>query len=323
MKKVFLSLFTLVFCFAMPVIAAEKIKIVTTTAQIGDLVKNIAGDTADVEFLMGAGIDPHLYQPTRMDISKLNKADIVFYNGMNLEGKMESLLERLGEEKPTFSVGDRLFKKSLSVLENEDGFDPHIWMDVNNWVLASRDVVSFLSAKYPEHADIYQNNSDNYIGFLIGLDEHAKASIDSIALSKKVLITAHDAFGYFSDAYGIEVVGIQGISTESEAGLKKIEDTVSLLVERQIPAVFVESSVGDHNIKAIVEGAKARGHDVAIGGTLYSDAMGAPGTDEGTYIGMMMHNIKTIAEALGGSVYHNSDKFPDLREAQYSLYDAL
>lgn len=322
MKKVFLSLFALVFCFAMPVLAEQKIKIVTTTAQIGDLVQNIAGNTADVEFLMGSGIDPHLYQPKRSDISKLNQADVIFYNGMNLEGKMESLLERMAEEKNTFSVGDRLFKNSLSALENEDGFDPHIWMNAKNWILATHDIVNYLSELYPENTDTYHTNSDKYLGYLIGLDEHAKLSIRSIAPSKKVLITAHDAFGYFSEAYGIEVIGIQGISTESEAGLKKIEDTVSLIVERQIPAVFVESSVGDHNIKAIVEGAKARGHDVKIGGTLYSDAMGASGTAEGTYVGMMLHNIKTIAEGLGGSAYHNSDSIPDFRETEYTLYDA-
>lgn len=314
MKKIFLSLFALMFSFVFPAFASEKIKIVTTTSQIGDLVYNIVGDSADVEFLMGTGIDPHLYQPTRSDISKLNKADVIFYNGMNLEGKMEGLLERLSESKETFSVGDRLFKKSLSVLENESGFDPHIWMDVSNWITATKKIVSYLSETYPENMLVYKRNEDKYLGYLIGLNEHTKASIDSIAPSKKVLVTAHDAFGYFGSAYGMEVIGIQGISTESEAGLKKIENTVSLLVDRKIPAVFIESSVGDHNIKAIVEGARARGHEVVIGGTLFSDAMGEAGTTEGTYIGMMMHNVKTIAESLGGSAYHSGDQIPDFRE---------
>ncbi len=307
----------LILCTALPVHAADNIKIVSTTSQIGDLVQNIVGDTADVEFLMGTGIDPHLYQPTRSDISKLNQADVIFYNGMNLEGKMEALLERLSAEKNSFSIADNLYKKSMDVLENEKGFDPHIWMDVNNWVIASKAVLAYLSELYPEHAKQYHKNHEGYVGYLVGLHEHTQASIDTIAPSKKVLVTAHDAFGYFGVAYGIEVIGIQGISTESEAGLQKIENTVSLLVERKIPAVFVESSVGDHNIKAIIEGAKARGHDVRIGGTLFSDAMGEAGTPEGTYIGMMLHNVKVIAEALGGSAYHDSDNIPDFRDAIY------
>ncbi len=317
MKKLFLPLILLLLGFALPAAAQEKIKIVATTSQIGDLVQNIVGDSADVVFLMGTGIDPHLYQPTRSDISKLNQADVIFYNGLNLEGKMEDLFERLSASKKTFSVGDHLFKESLKVLDNEKGFDPHIWMDVQNWVRASDQIVSYLSELYPKNKDIYERHKDEYVGYLIGLHEHAQASMNSIAPSKKVLITAHDAFGYFGAAYGIEVIGIQGISTESEAGLKRIENTVSLIVDRNIPAIFIESSVGDHNIRAIVEGARARGHNVIIGGILYSDAMGDPGTAEGTYIGMIKHNVKTIAEALGGSAYHDSDTPPDFREPIY------
>lgn len=317
MKKIILSFIASFLWAVMPAQAAEKIQIVSTTSQIGDLVQNIVGETATVDFLMGTGIDPHLYQPTRSDTSKLNKADVIFYNGMNLEGKMEALLERLATEKNSFSVADHLYKKSIDVLETDKDFDPHIWMDVNNWVLASKKILAYLSELYPDHAAKFQKNHENYVGYLLGLHAHVQASIDTIAPSKKVLVTAHDAFGYFGSAYGIEVIGIQGISTESEAGLQRIEETVALLVERQIPAVFVESSVGDHNIKAIIEGANARGHDVRIGGTLYSDAMGEAGTAEGTYIGMMFHNVKVIAEALGGSANLSGDNLPDFRDATF------
>ncbi len=309
MKKIILSIQLMLVFFLLSAPAAaeyknvEKINIITTTSQVGDLVENIAGDAAKVTFLMGIGVDPHLYQPTRSDISKLNEADVIFYNGMNLEGRMEELLVNLGKTQKTFSIADALYKNSITALSSDKGFDPHIWMDVRNWIMGGEKITAYLSVQYPEHAQKFSMNFDRYKGKLIGLDAFTKAAIGSIPESNKILVTAHDAFGYFGAAYGIEVVGIQGISTESEAGLRKIEETVDLLVERKIPAVFVESSVGDHNIRAIIEGAKARDHDVAIGGTLYSDAMGEPGTPEGTYIGMMLHNVKTITAALSGIPY--------------------
>ncbi len=319
MKKFILVTFCAFFGFLQVANAKDKIKIVTTTSQIGDLILNIVGESADVQFLMGVGIDPHLYQPTRSDISKLNQADVVFYNGLNLEGKMETLLERLGETQKIFALSDFIFKDSEDLLISEKGFDPHIWMDVNHWIIACKDITAALSDLYPEHAALYKKNQHAYLARLIALHDYAKSVIQNIEPIQKVLVTAHDAFGYFGTAYGIEVIGIQGISTESEAGLNKIESTVSLIVERHIPAVFVESSVGDHNIKAIIEGARARGHTVIIGGTLYSDAMGAPNTAEGTYIGMMVHNIKTIAKGLGVSPYVDG-KIPDFKDSRYN-YD--
>lgn len=291
MKKFIIVTFCIFFGFLQTAKAEQHINIVTTTSQIGDLVQNIVGDSADVEFLMGTGIDPHLYQPTRSDISKLNQADVIFYNGLNLEGKMEHLLERMAKTKNVFAIAPALGDK---ILEQ----DPHIWMDVDNWIIAGQESVKNLSRLYPKNAAIYQRNFNTYKSRLIDLHEYTHAAINSIAPSRKILVTAHDAFGYFGAAYNIEVIGIQGISTESEAGLQAIEQTVSLLTQRKVPAVFVESSVGDHNIKAIIEGAAARGHEVKIGGMLYSDAMGAPGTPEGTYIGMMTHNVNTIAQAL-------------------------
>ena len=276
--------------------------IVATTSQVGDLLHNIAGDTAKVEFLMGEGIDPHLYHPTRSDISKLLQSDVIFYNGMNLEGKMEHFLEEIQNKKPSISIAASLSMDDLQKIDGSENFDPHIWMDVRNWITASEAALNTLTLEYPMHKTLYQNNSNSYTAKLIELHRYAKKSIASIPEDKRILITAHDAFGYFGSAYGIKVIGIQGISTESEAGLGQIKEVVDLIVERKIPSIFIETSVGGHNIRAIIEGAQAQGHDIEIGGYLYSDAMGAVGTPESTYIGMMVHNIKTITSALGGKV---------------------
>ncbi|PCK00098.1 MAG: manganese transporter [Zetaproteobacteria bacterium] len=279
--------------------SAEKpLYIVTTTSQIGDLVRNITGDSAKVEALMGTGIDPHLYHPTRTDVSKLMKADIVFYNGINLEGKMEHFLEQLTSRKPTISIANALALDTLQSMDGLEGYDPHIWMNVNNWIIGGKAVVGALSKIRPKDADIYRKNNTIYTEKLQKLDNLVRLTIASIPREKRILVTAHDAFGYLGTAYDIEVIGVQGISTESEAGLTKIKYLVDVLVERNVPAVFVESSVGDHNIKAIVEGAKARGHNVVIGGSLFSDAMGVEGTIESTYIGMMEYNVNIISKAL-------------------------
>ncbi len=278
--------------------AKDSLNIVTTTSQIGDLVQNIVGNSAKVESLMGTGIDPHLYHPTRTDVSKMMKADIVFYNGINLEGKMEHFLEDLASKKPTISIGSALNIDKLQTIGDDKEYDPHIWMDVNNWIIGGKTVVKALSNISPENADLYEKNNITYIDKLQKLDSNVRSTISGIKKENRVLVTAHDAFGYLGSAYDIDVIGIQGISTESEAGLNKVKQLVTLIVERNIPAVFIETSVGDHNIKAVIEGAKARGHEVIIGGELFSDAMGVEGTVESTYIGMMEHNVKTIANAL-------------------------
>lgn len=274
--------------------------IVATTSQIGDLVKNIIGDTAKVDFIMGPGIDPHLYRPTRTDMEKLLKADIIFYNGMNLEGKMEDLFHKLGQEKPVIAITSALEESDFNKFsyDGKPEYDPHIWMNVKNWVAAANLVKETLAKT--TKVRIQEINLDMYIKQLEALDKVIRGHINSIPEEKRILVTAHDAFGYLGSAYGLEVIGIQGISTESEAGIKRIEEIVDILTQRKIPAVFVETSVGDHNIKAIIEGAAARGHIVEIGGQLYSDAMGEVGTPEGTYIGMMKHNVNTITKALKG-----------------------
>ncbi|QQG36124.1 MAG: zinc ABC transporter substrate-binding protein [Micavibrio aeruginosavorus] len=274
-------------------------QIVTTTAQVADAVRAVTGDLAQVESLMGEGVDPHLYRPTRSDIMKLKAADIVFYNGLHLEGQMVELLEKLTKEKPVFAIAAML--PSNRLLDGPNGHDPHIWMNAQNWISASDGIALALSGLHPQHQETYMQNARDYSAKLEELDIYIRESFSRLPVKSRILVTAHDAFAYLGEAYGLQVTGIQGISTESEAGLKKIEELVDLLVENRIPAVFIESSVSDRNIRALIEGAAARGHQVKIGGTLYSDAMGATGTYEGTYIGMMDHNATTISRALGAA----------------------
>lgn len=282
--------------------------IVTTTAQIADIVENISAQDFIITHLMGSGVDPHLYRPTRSDVVKLRKADHVFYNGLHLEGQMVKLLDTLSAEKPVTGLAEHVSKSRLiHDGENYDGesaeqFDPHIWMDVSIWIEASATITQQLSVLNPANQDIYKQNAQRYEDKLRALDTQIKQSFATIPAEKRVLITAHDAFGYLGRAYDMEVIGVQGLSTESEAGLKRIEQLVDLIVEREIPAIFAETSVSDRNVTALIRGAKARGHDLKLGGSLYSDAMGAKGTPEGTYVGMISHNVSTITQTLGGTV---------------------
>ncbi len=278
-------------------------RIVATTAMIADIVANVTGGRAQVESLMGPGVDPHLYRPTRSDVTKMLGADVVFYNGLNLEGKMSDTFVRVARSgKPVYAVTDLI---EPSYLLEPVGFpghdDPHVWMDPQGWIKATEAVVEAVSELDPGSALLYGENGRGYLAQLRELDDYTRRIVATIPAEHRVLVTAHDAFNYFARAFEIEVQGIQGISTESEAGLRRIEQLVSLLVDRNIIAVFTETSVSAKNIQALVEGASARGHAVAIGGSLFSDAMGAPGTYEGTYVGMIDHNVTTIARALGGS----------------------
>jgi manganese/zinc/iron transport system substrate-binding protein len=278
--------------------------VVATTAMIADIVSNVAGPHATVKTLMGPGTDPHLFRPTRDDVAKLLDADVVFYNGLNLEGKMSDTLVKVATSgKRVYAVTELIDEKYLlEPAEFHGHYDPHVWMDAGGWIKSTEVVVAKLADEYDTaHAAEYRANGQKYLDQLKKLDEYARKSVATIPASQRVLVTAHDAFNYFARAYGIEVQGIQGISTDSEAGLKRIEELVNMLVSRKVAAVFTESSVSDKHIKALVEGAKARGHEVRIGGELFSDAMGAPGTYEGTYLGMIDHNVTTIVRALGGT----------------------
>jgi len=276
---------------------------VTTTSQTADLVRAVAGDRAQVTSLMGEGIDPHTYKLTRSDVAKLAGADIVFYNGLMLEGKITDALNRVaGSGKPVIPVGERIDPSLLlRPAAFEGNPDPHIWMDVSIWTKVLDVVRDALIEFDPAGADLYRANAADYAHKLDRLHTYAGTVLAGIPQQSRVLVTAHDAFNYLGRVYGLEVRGIQGISTESEAGLREIEELVDLLVSRKIAAVFVETSVSERNIRALIDGAAARGHPVAVGGSLYSDAMGAPGTYQGTYAGMIDHNVTTIAHALGGS----------------------
>lgn len=282
--------------------AAEQYKAAATVGMIADIVRNVAGDRAEVTGIIGEGVDPHLYKPTRSDVVTLSRADIVFYNGLMLEGKMGDVLVRVARKgKPVYAVTEEILDQGDYVLTDESQhYDPHVWMDVQGWIRAVDVVAKGLSEFDPEHKEAYAANAKAYQEKLKQLDDYARTVIASIPENQRVLVTAHDAFNYLGRAYGLDVRGIQGLSTESEAGVRDIETLIDFLVERKIPSVFVETSVADKNVRALVEGAKAQGHGVKIGGELFSDAMGTPGTYEGTYIGMIDHNVTTIARGLGG-----------------------
>jgi len=277
----------------------DKIRIVTTTGMIADAVINIAGDTLEVEALMGPGVDPHLYKATQGDLKKLTSADLVLYNGLRLEGKMGEILEKLGRIKPVIAVGTAIdTNQLLSSPLFHNAYDPHIWFDVSIWKQVVNKINKALQEFDPVHADYYHRNSGKYLQRLDSLHQEVKTQIARIPPDQRVLITAHDAFEYFGRAYNIEVRGLQGLSTLTEFGLKDITDLVKYIIERQIKAVFTETSISERSIRAVVEGCKQRGHNVRIGGSLYSDAMGAKNTPEGTYIGMVNANVQTITRAL-------------------------
>ena len=279
-------------------------KIVCTVGMITDVVRNVAGDLAEVEGIIGEGVDPHLYKPTRADVVRLNDADVVFYNGLHLEGKMTDVLVRVATGgKVVKAVTEEILDNPDYLLQKQDDADytdPHVWMDVEGWLTGVNVIAETLAEYDPANATSYKSNAEAYIAELQNLHAYALAAMATIPENQRVLVTAHDAFQYLGRAYGAEVRGIQGISTESEAGVKDLEDLIDFIVERNIPSVFVETSVADKNVRALVEGAKARGLDVEIGGELFSDAMGEPGSYEGTYLGMIDHNVTTITNALGG-----------------------
>lgn len=281
---------------------AGTLQAVTTVAMIGDVVGEVGGERVAVESLIGEGVDPHLYKPTASDVKKLQAADIVFYNGLMLEGKMTDIFVKIARGgKPVHAVTDRILAEGGYVMSDEaEHYDPHVWMDVAGWSKATEDIADSLAQSDPDHAEDYKKRAAAYTAELKELDDYARKSLASIPEKQRVLVTAHDAFNYMARAYGLEVRGIQGISTESEAGLKDINELVDFIVDRKIPAVFVESSVPRKSVEALVEGARAKGHAVKIGGELFSDAMGPAGTYEGTYIGMIDHNVTLITRALGG-----------------------
>jgi len=299
------TLVAAVLAFALPagpLAAQDRLTVVATTAMIADAAQQVGGDLVEVTTLMGPGVDPHAYRQTRTDIVAMANADLVLWNGLYLEAQMEEFLRDLGRDKPVVAVAEALPQNLLIGSEEYEGrFDPHVWMNPSLWsrvVLAVRDA---MIATVPEAEATFNANADAYLSELQALTGYAAAVLASVPAESRILLTSHDAFNYFGNAYGFEVLGIQGISTESEAGLQRIAELVDLLIARDVRAVFVETSVSDRNIRALVEGAQAAGHQVISGGELFSDAMGEPGTYQGTYIGMIDSNATTIARALGGA----------------------
>lgn len=281
----------------------QLLNVVATVGMVADLVRQIGGPRVQVTQLMGSGVDPHLYKATRDDLRLLMQADVIIAVGLMLEGRLQEVLARLKSTSRVVFAADQIpADLLLQSEESGDHPDPHVWMDVEAWSHCLAGITSALSAERPQYAAEFDSRARELSLELQGLHAYGLQSVASIPQDRRVLITSHDAFRYFGRAYGLEVMGLQGISTESEAGLLRVNALVDLLVQRRISAVFIESSVPQKNIAALMEGAVARGHQVSIGGELYSDAMGEQGTWEGTYPGMLDHNITTITRSLGGQV---------------------
>ena len=277
-----------------------KLNVVTTTSMITDLVKNIGGDSINIQGLMGSGVDPHLYKASEGDVSKLVNADIIFYNGLHLEGKLVEVFEKMGSASKTpIALANELDKKTLIGSDYfASNYDPHVWFDIDYFKQFAYKVTSILSEKDPKNASVFEANKTKYISELDRLQNKVKSVIETLPKEKRILVTAHDAFNYFGKAYDFEVVGLQGLSTATEAGVQDVQKIATFIIDKQIKAIFVESSVPKRTIEALQAAVKSKGHDVEIGGTLYSDALGNAGTIEGTYIGMFDYNVKTIVDAL-------------------------
>ncbi|MFN8764630.1 MAG: metal ABC transporter solute-binding protein, Zn/Mn family [Pirellulaceae bacterium] len=276
--------------------------IVATVGMVTDIARAIAGPGCAVSGLIGSGIDPHLYRPTRDDAIRVLKARLVFYVGLHLEGRMQQLLERSGVAGEPFAIGEALPKDRLRLAEGSEAPDPHVWMDLSLWILAGDAMLQAIVERMGEWVEGATERWGRLREQLERLDRFAMECFSTIPEPHRWLVTSHDAFGYLGARYGLHVEGIQGLSTDSEAGLRRIRGLVREVVERRLPAVFVETSVSSDGMEAVLQGAASAGHRVQLGGSLFSDAMGPEGTYEGTYVGMWDHNITTITSALGGRV---------------------
>jgi len=281
-------------------LADRKIRVVTTTGMIADAVEHVGGDRVQVTALMGPGVDPHLYKASAGDVSRMLEADAIFYNGLHLEGKMGEVFEQMQKRQVrTAALAEGIDEGSLlSPPEFDGAHDPHVWFDVGLWTEVVSAIGTVLQEIDAAHATIYVQNAEQYVAQLDELDRYVREQAQRIPEQQRVLITAHDAFNYFGRAYGFEVRGLQGISTAAEAGTADMQGLSRFIVERRLPAMFVESSVPRRSIEAVQAAVSSKGFEVSIGGELFSDAMGSPGTPEATYEGMVRHNIDTIVDAL-------------------------
>ncbi len=275
------------------------LRVTATTGMIADAAQRIAGPLAQVDALMGPGIDPHLYKASEGDVRRLSSADLILYHGLHLEGRMTDVLGKLATQRPVLAVGETIPENErLGFAQAGLTWDPHLWFDVALWSRVLLPIAEKLAELLPEHRELLLDNARAYRDELLLLDRWAAERFAALAPERRVLVTAHDAFGYMGRRYGLEVVGIQGISTVSEAGLQDLDRVVGIVVDRRVPAIFVESSVSPRSIEALERACRERGHSVIIGGQLYSDAMGPAGGDAGTYPGMVRHNVSTITEKL-------------------------
>lgn len=277
-----------------------QLQVVTTTTMITDVVQQIGGKAIQVNGLMGAGVDPHLYKASEGDVNQLFNADLVVYNGLHLEGKLEDIFEKMRQRnRRVVAVADTISKDSLlASADFASNYDPHIWFDMDLWKQAAEYIMQQLVAADPENAETFQQNWIRYQAHLDSIQAQVQAKINELPQEQRILITAHDAFHYFGEAYNFQVKGLQGISTASEAGVQDVQALAQFIVDEQVKAIFVESSVPRRNIEALQQAVKSKGFEVAIGGELFSDACGNPNTPEGTYTGMFWHNVHTIVEAL-------------------------
>ena len=300
MRKSIICLFVifLVACKA-PTKSSGKLKVVVTTSMLTDLVKNIGGDLIDLQGLMGAGVDPHLYKASEGDVSKLFNADVIFYNGLHLEGKLVAVFEKMETQKTTVALGEFLAKEGLIGSDYfASNYDPRVWFNIQYFKEFSDKVTSVLSEKDPKNAASFTANNLAFQQKLDLLHTAVVNTIATLAPEKRILVTAHDAFNYFGKAYGFKVVGLQGLSTATEAGVQDVQKLSEYIIANKVKAIFIESSVPRRTIEALQEAVLSKGHQVSIGGSLYSDALGDGGSVEGTYVGMFFYNIKTIVNAL-------------------------
>ena len=292
----------------------SSLRVVATVAMIGDVAREVAGDRAAVTTLMGEGVDPHLYKASPGDVRLLAQADLILYNGLHLEGRLAEVIERMSSRTKVVRVTEDIPEIRLRRLGDDSSqVDPHAWFDVSLWRIVAARIRDAMIAGDPGGGERFAANALAYQTLLDEVHSYAAGVLASVPPANRLMVTAHDAFGYFGATYGLEVMGIQGLSTDSEASLQDINTLVDTRVSRRVPAVFVESSVPRKTVDALVEGCRARGHALVVGGELFGDAMGPPGTAQGTYVGMMLHNVEAVARALGGVV-------PDRRPAAIEAY---
>jgi manganese/zinc/iron transport system substrate-binding protein len=283
--------------------AAPPLKVVATTGMIADTARAIGGPAVSVTALMGEGVDPHLYKASPGDVRIMTGAGLLLWNGLHLEGRLGDAITKLGSRVPVVCVTDAMPQDRLLRAAGADSVpDPHVWFDLELWRSACERIRDAIIERAPDAAADVRARCATHLQLLDTASAHVRSVIASIPAERRVLVTAHDAFGYFGRANGLTVRGIQGLSTDSEASLRELNALIDLIVERKVPAVFVESSVPRKAVEALVEGCGARGHAVTIGGELLSDAIGPAGTMQGTHVGMIVHDAELIARALGGSV---------------------